>query len=179
MKQKDLFTAVLSVAAAALIVLGVRAGTAGLAAQNAQAELNTALAFLLPESKTFSQEVYDGTDEAIRAVYKGETGYVVETCTAGYAGDIVLLVGVDNDGTVTGLTVRQMEETWGLGARALTDADFLIQFLGTNGSAEVGTNVDALTGATVSSKAIARGVNAAVGFVTGADTSSSATTWGG
>ena len=74
MKQKDLFTAVLSVAAAALIVLGVRAGTAGLAAQNAQAELNTALAFLLPESKTFSQEVYDGTDEAIRAVYKGETG---------------------------------------------------------------------------------------------------------
>lgn len=179
MKQKDLFTAALSVAAAALIVLGVRAGTAGLAAQNAQAELNAALAFLLPESTTFSQEVYGGTDEAIQAVYKGETGYVVETCTAGYAGDIVLLVGVDNDGTVTGLTVRQMEETWGLGARALTDAEFLIQFLGTDGSAEIGTNVDALTGATVSSKAIARGVNAAVGFVTGADTSSSATTWGG
>ena len=75
--------------------------------------------------------------------------------------------------------VRQTEETWGLGARALTDADFLIQFLGTDGTAEVGGNVDAITGATVTSKAITRGVNAAVGFVTGADTSSSATTWGG
>ena len=179
MKQKNLFIAVLSVAAAALVVLGVRTGTAGLAAQNAQAELDAAMAFLLPESKTVTPEPYDGEDDAIRAVYKGETGYVVETRTAGYAGDIVLLVGVDNDGTVTGLTVRQMEETWGLGSRALTDADFLIQFLGTDGGAEIGSNVDAITGATVSSKAIARGVNAAVGFVTGADTSSSATTWGG
>ena len=179
MKQKDLFTTALSVAAAAVVVLGVRAGTAGLAAQNAQAELDAAIAFLLPESTTFTPEAYDGTDEAIRAVYKGQTGYVVETCVDGYVGDVVLLVGVDNDGTVTGLTVRQMEETWGLGARALTDIDFLIQFLGTNGSAEVGSGIDALTGATVTSKAVARGVNAAVGFVTGADTSSSATTWGG
>lgn len=179
MKQKDLFTAALSVAAAAVIVLGVHAGTAGLAQQNAQAELDNTIAFLLPESTTFSPEPYDGTDEAIQAVYKGETGYVVETKVDGYVGDIVLLVGVDNDGTVTGLTVRQMEETWGLGSGALTDADFLIQFLGTDGSAEVGNGIDALTGATVTSKAVARGVNAAVGFVTGADTSSSATTWGG
>ncbi len=67
MKQKDLFTAALSVAAAALIVLGVRAGTVGLAAKNAQAELDAAIAFVLPESKTFSPEPYDGTDEAIRA----------------------------------------------------------------------------------------------------------------
>lgn len=179
MKQKDLFTAALTVAVAAVVVLGVHMGTANLAAQNAQAELDNTIAFLLPESKTFSPEAYDGTDEAIQAVYKGETGYVVQTKVDGYAGDIVLLVGVDNDGTVTGLTVRQMEETWGLGARALTDADFLIQFLGTDGSAEVGSDIDALTGATVTSKAVARGVNAAVGFVTGADTSSSATTWGG
>lgn len=179
MKQKDLFTAALSVAAAAVVVLGVHAGTAGLAERNAQAEWNAAMAFLLPESTTFSPEAYDGTDDAILAVYRGETGYVVETCTSGYVGDVVLLVGVDNDGTVTGLTVRQMEETWGLGAEALTDIDFLIQFLGTDGNAEVGNGIDALTGATVTSKAVVRGVNAAVGFVTGADTSSSATTWGG
>lgn len=113
------------------------------------------------------------------AVYKGETGYVLETKTAGYAGDIYLLVGVDNSGKVTGLTVRDMEETLGLGAQALLDTDFLIQFLGTQGDAQIGEGVDALTGATVTSKAIARGVNAAVGFVTGADTSSGATSWGG
>ena len=47
------------------------------------------------------------------------------------------------------------------------------------GDAEIGTNVDAISGATVTSKAIARSVNSAVGFVTGADTSSAATSWGG
>lgn len=178
-KKKDLWIAALCVAVSAAVVLAVSIATADIAAKNAQAELDAAISFLLPESTTFTPEAYDGTDEAIRAVYKGETGYVVETCTDGYAGEVVLLVGVDNDGTVTGLTVRQMEETWGLGAQALTDTDFLIQFLGTEGDAEVGSTVDAITGATVTSKAVARGVNAAVGFVTGADTSTSATTWGG
>ena len=72
-----------------------------------------------------------------------------------------------------------MEETYGLGGKALKDWEFLAQFLRTEGDAEVGTNVDALTGATVTSKAVARSVNSAVGFVTGADTSSGATSWGG
>jgi electron transport complex protein RnfG len=90
-----------------------------------------------------------------------------------------MLIGVSNEGSVTGLQVRRMEETFGLGAKALTDWEFLAQFLRTDGDAEVGTNVDALTGATVTSKAIARSVNSAVAFVTGADISSGATSWGG
>ena len=40
-------------------------------------------------------------------------------------------------------------------------------------------DVDAITGATVTSKAIVRCVNSAVGYVTGADISSGATSWGG
>ena len=72
-----------------------------------------------------------------------------------------------------------MEETFGLGRNALTDHEFLYQFLNTSGEAEVGTNVDAITGATVTSRAIARSINSAVAVVTGADTASSATTWGG
>ena len=90
-----------------------------------------------------------------------------------------MLIGVSTDGYVTGLQVRKMEETFGLGAEALTDWQFLAQFLRTEGDAEVGTNVDAITGATVTSKAIARSVNSAVAFVTGADVSSGATSWGG
>ena len=90
-----------------------------------------------------------------------------------------MLVGVSTDGTVTGLVVRQMSETHGLGANAVNDADFLAQFLNTAGDAEVGTNVDAISGATVTSKAVTRSVNSAVAFVTGADVSSGATSWGG
>ena len=65
-----------------------------------------------------------------------------------------------------------------MGANALTDWQFLAQFLDTEGDAEVGTNVDAITGATVTSKAITRSVNSAVAFVTGADVGSGATSWG-
>ena len=47
------------------------------------------------------------------------------------------------------------------------------------GEKAVGDNVDALTGATVTSKAVVKAVNSASAFVTGADVSSSATEWGG
>ena len=94
---------------------------------------------------------------------------------------------------------NKAHETYGLGSRILTDHAFLSQFLNQSGSFEIATNgadafsgatgetetagdtvdVDGITGATVTSKAIVRCVNSAVGYVTGADTSSGATSWGG
>ena len=125
------------------------------------------------------KEAYTGEDANIRAVYRGENGYVIATETSGYAGKIAMLIGVSNEGSVTGLQVRNMEETYGLGRKALSDVEFLKQFLRSEGDLEMGTNADALTGATVTSKAIARSVNSAVAFVTGADASTGATSWGG
>lgn len=179
MKNKALVTLIVTILALAAILFGLNAATAQLRAANTQAEFTAKLQQLLPGSTEFTEEPYSGEDTSIRATYKAANGYVVHVVTAGYAGDIELLVGVSNDGHVMGLQVRDMEETWGLGGEALTDWHFLIQFLNTEGDAEVGVNVDALTGATVTSKALARGINSAVGFVTGADTSSGATSWGG
>lgn len=178
MNRKALLRPVVAIAAAALILLGVSRLLAPVAQSNAQAELETAMAALLPGSTSFAQEEYTGEDAAIRAVYKADNGYVIETVTAGYAGDITLLVGVNNEGQVTGLMVRQISETFGLGAKARTDTEFLSQFLGTSGEAAVGDTVDAITGATVTSKAVTKAVNAAAAFVTGADVSSGATEWG-
>ena len=143
-----------------------------------QQELNEKMLALLPGSESFQQEEYPGDDSNVRAVYKAQNGYVVLTATQGYVDQIAVLVGVSNEGKVTGLQVRSSKETAGLGGQALTDWEFLRQFLNTDGSAAVGETVDALAGATVTSKAIARCVNSAVGFVTGADTSSGATSWG-
>ena len=143
-----------------------------------QQELNEKMLTLLPGSESFQQEEYTGDDSNVRAVYKAQNGYVVLTATQGYVDQIAVLVGVSNEGKVTGLQVRSSKETAGLGGQALTDWEFLRQFLNTDGSAAVGETVDALAGATVTSKAIARCVNSAVGFVTGADTSSGATSWG-
>ena len=164
---------------AAVVLLGVYNLTLPTAQANMEAELQAKMTQLLPGSTNFVAETYTGDDSNISYVYKGETGYVIGTSTAGYAGTIQMLVGVSNEGSVTGLQVRQMEETYGLGANALTDWQFLAQFLRTQGDAAVGEDIDAITGATVTSKAITRSVNSAVAFVTGTDVDSGATSWGG
>ena len=177
--MRKILVPIVAVLLAAVILLGLYNGLLGVRQANMEKELQAKMESLLPGSTTFTIEEYTGEDANIHYVYKGETGYVVATQTYGYAGYIQMLIGVHNDGYVTGLQVRNMEETYGLGAEALSDWEFLAQFLRNEGDAEVGTNIDAITGATVTSKAIARSVNSAVGFVTGADTSSAATSWGG
>ena len=177
--MRKIFVPILTIVLAAVILLGMYNGLLGIRQANEEKELQAKMETILPGSTTFTPEEYTGEDANIMAVYKGETGYVVETQTYGYAGNIAMLIGVSNDGYVTGLQVRDMEETYGLGAEALSDWEFLAQFLRNEGDAEVGTNIDAISGATVTSKAIARSVNSAVAVVTGADAASAATTWGG
>lgn len=192
---------IITILAAALILFGASWGLKGVAARNAQAEHLQIMQTVLPGSTEFTLEPYAGDDANIRSVHKAENGFVIETVTYGYAGDITMLVGVSKEGRVTGLVVRELSETYGLGAEALTDHEFLAQFLngdgefsisagsadafssatGTTETADPGSalEVDALTGATVTSKAIVRSVNSAIAYVTGADVSSGATSWGG
>ena len=174
-----IFIPIAAVLLAAALLLGAYNLTLGIRQENQQLELQQKMETILPGSSTFTPEAYTGEDANIAYVYKGETGYVIGTVTAGYAGPIHMLIGVSSDGAVTGLQVRQMEETFGLGGEALTDWQFLAQFLGTQGDAAVGENIDAISGATVTSKAITRCVNSAVAFVTGTDVDSGATSWGG
>ena len=191
---------VIAILAAALILFGASYGLQGVAAKNAQEEHLWLMQTLLPGSESFTVEPYSGEDANIRSVHKAENGYVIETVTYGYAGEITMVIGVSNDGKVTGLVVRDAHETMGLGNRILTDHVFLSQFLNESGSFTVGTTgadafsgataesaadageevtVDGISGATVSSKAVARCVNSAVAYVTGADAVSAATSWGG
>lgn len=198
--KKPILLPILTIIVCAAILLGASVGLNGIAAANAQKDHLTLMQTLLPGSESFSVEPYSGEDANIVSVHKGENGFVVETVTYGYAGNITMFVGVSNDGKVTGLVVRDLSETYGLGKEALTDHVFLSQFLNSAGTFEVATSgadafsgatgeaepvegdtvaVDALTGATVTSKAIVRAVNSAVAYVTGADTASAATSWGG
>ena len=180
----------------AAILFCVSSGLSDVRAKNIQDEHVYMMRTLLPGSEDFVIEPYTGDDANIRSVHKAENGFVVETATYGYAGEITMMIGVSNEGTVTGLVIRDMSETLGLGRNALTDADFLAQFLNTSGgvtvavgadaissateeTTETEVTVDAVTGATVTSKAIARSVNSAVAVVTGADAASAATSWGG
>ena len=185
----------------AAVLLALTLGLNGVAAANARAKHLELMKTLLPGSESFTTEPCSGEDASIRSVHKGEGGFVIETVTRGYADEITMYVGVSNEGKVTGLVVWEAHETFGLGSRALTDHEFLAQFLNSAGSFEIAASgadafsgatnetplthsdetvsVDAITGATVTSKAVVRCVNSAVAYVTGADASSAATSWGG
>lgn len=177
--KKSILAPILAIVVMAAILLGLNKGFAAKEAALNDQELSIMLHNLLPRSVEFVEEPYTGEDANIQTVYKAENGYVIETLVYGYADNIRMLVGVSNKGNVTGLVVRELNETPGLGGNALFDVDFLAQFLNTSGEAEVGNTVDGMTGATVTSKAVTRSVNSAVAFVTGADVASSATSWGG
>lgn len=177
--MKKLFVSIGTLVLCCVILFGVSTLTQKIAADNARIEKHNMMSTLLPGSMKFKEEAYTGEDANIRAVYRGEGGYVIETAVQGYADEITMLVGVSSEGKVTGLVVRELSETVGLGAKALKDHKFLSQFLNTSEQTEVGTDIDAISGATVTSKAIAKSVNSAVAFVTGADIDSGATAWGG
>lgn len=106
----------------------------------------------------------DAVEEAYEALKGGSTiGYVVKTKTSGYGGDVILLTGINSDGTLAGMRVATQTETPGLGAR-IADDEFTSQFVGKSAASELNLNTDleAVSGATVSSKAATAGVNAAI-----------------
>ncbi len=177
--KKGFLLPVLALLLAFAVVIGVNFSLSFTTRMNGEKEHIYMMETLLPGGKDFVKVLYEGEDANIRSVHKCDAGFVVETATQGYVGEVTMLVGVNKEGKVTGLVVRQMEETFGLGLEALNDTDFLAQFLNKNTELTVGEDVDALTGATVTSKAIARSVYSAVAYVTGADASSGATQWGG
>lgn len=112
------------------------------------------------------QEVeYTGENALVSAVYQaGDAGYVVQVVPSGFGGAIDMMVGVDTSGMVTGVSIVSMAETSGLGANASKE-NFRAQFVGAAGSVAVtkdGGTIEALTGATITSRAVSDGVNAAL-----------------
>lgn len=177
MKLNKWILPVVALLGSAVILFGASTVLEGAGKANRENDRQFVMEHLLPGSTEFTPEAYDGEDANIVGVYKGNDGYVVETKVAGYIDEMTIMVGVNGEGVVTGLVVMDMAETFGLGQHSLDDIDFLSQFLGTNGNVEIGADADAISGATVTSKAVAKAVNSASAYVTGADVSSSATEW--
>ena len=111
--------------------------------------------------------------ENVSALYKavtgGETvGYVAEVTTNGFGGAINMVVGVDVNGIVTGVAVTKDTETANLGTKVTRSQSVLDRFIGLGGTITVNSGAnrfDGVTGATVSSKAVAAGVNIALAAV--------------
>jgi electron transport complex protein RnfG len=107
--------------------------------------------------------------DLVSKVYASDTGYAVQVTPGGFDNTITMMVGVDKAGNVLGIDIISHTETAGLGA--VSDADtpagiaFREQFIGAAGSVSVkkdGGQMDAITGATITSRAVCAGVNAAL-----------------
>ena len=138
-----------------------------------------------PENSTFSEALEITGDmtaaassagatvtEAYEAQAGGSTiGYALKVVASGSQGNIEMMVGVDTEGVVTGVSIVKNSETSGIGSKVMTNqptakgVGVLDQFEGKTAAdapLNVGTNVDAISGATVSSKGVTTGVNAAL-----------------
>ena len=96
----------------------------------------------------------------------GDTiGYAFKVTASGSQGNIVMIVGVDTDLTVTGVSIVNNSETKGIGSNVANDT-FLAQFNGMDGTQNIvmGEGYDAYSGATISSKALFAAINDCVNY---------------
>ena len=102
-----------------------------------------------------------------------EAGYVLKISASGSQGSIVMMVGVDANKAITGISVVSHAETSGIGTKVVGNdlnaagEPVLDQFIGLSGAGSlvVGSNITPITGATVSTKGITTGANAALAAV--------------
>ena len=114
-------------------------------------------------------EELDSLDEAQKAVDAEELDGVTVTDANGYGGDIKMTVGIDSTGTITGLEILDISETAGLGMKA-KEASFREQFKGikadkityTKNGKSADNEIDAISSATITTKAVTGGVNGAL-----------------
>ena len=167
-------TLFLITAVVAALLACVNAVTAPVIEELNAAKTQEAISAVLPGG--FDTEITDFTDESgiVSKVYQGANGYAVEVGPGGFDNTITMMVGVDNEGKVLGISVVSHTETAGLGAVSAAGTPkgiaFRDQFVGQTGSVSVtkdGGTKDAITGATITSRAISVGVNAALDCVAG------------
>lgn len=124
---------------------------------------------VLASADEFSDTLTVSADGKDYTYYEGTAsgdtiGYVFKTSAKGYGGDIDLMVGIDTSGKVTGVSILSISETAGLGMNAKNES-FINQYTGKSGTIGVSKNgasdteIQALTGATITSKAVTSAVN--------------------
>lgn len=147
-----------------------------------QRELTNQLArqAVLPEATSFEPVEADqlatvqGNEPMIMEVFKGLkdgnlVGYVIKTAPTGFGGTVEVTTGISAEGTVSGVRIGTHAETPGLGANA-TLPSFYEQYNGMSAAQELGvsktaksdTEIMAITGSTITSRAVTDGVNSSI-----------------
>jgi electron transport complex protein RnfG len=131
-------------------------------------EEEAARRFLLPAAAAFERQTRPGL-EYYEGRRDGKTvGYCLSVVGHGYSGFVRLMVGIDPEGKIAGLRVLEHQETPGLGARIAetrpgeSEPWFLAKFRGLPGRSLELKDIQAITGATITSRAVVRAVREGV-----------------
>ena len=142
--------------------------TAPAIAQSLEKKTQEAIELVLPGGGT---EItgFDSQNGMVTKVYQGQNGYAVQVEPIGFDGPITMMVGVGNDSKIQGISIISHTESAGLGAVAADKGPkgqaFRDQLIGQSGSVAVSKDdgtIDSITGATITSRAVCDGVNAAL-----------------
>lgn len=143
--------------------------TSAIIVEREKREQDAARIELLSEGDSFAEVKLDeakAKELNIIDMYAADNGagYVVQTTASGYGGPITVMTGIRADGTVEKVKVLSSSETPGVGKKT-EEESFLGQFADKSGTLAVGSDITAVSGATVSSKAMVAAVNSAVAAV--------------
>lgn len=172
---KDIFLPTIVLFLVCLIVTALLAGTNMITkdtiAEQQRLKTATLCAQVLPSATDFEELPLEDGSTYYQGASDGTTaGYVFTTESKGYGGTIQVLTGIDNDGNVTGVAILSHNETPGLGANATKDS-YLDQYQQAgpdNGFSVIKSGekadgqIDAITGATITSRAVTDAVNVAL-----------------
>lgn len=119
---------------------------------------------VLPDATTF--EAVESATSGVQAAVKADTGWVIQASAKGFGGQVPVIVGLDADGAIVGVSFPENSETPGYGAQLYEEgnesaAALAASLVGKSGEVAIG-DVDAISGATISSKAVVEAVNTAL-----------------
>lgn len=119
---------------------------------------------VLPDATTF--EAVESATSGVQAAVKADTGWVIQASAKGFGGQVPVIVGLDADGAIVGVSFPKNSETDGFGAKLYQEgneeaAALAASLVGKSGEVAIG-DVDAISGATISSKAVVEAVNTAL-----------------
>lgn len=118
---------------------------------------------IMPGADSFNKKSMEGVEYF--EAKKGDSiiGYCVEAAFKGYKGSIRMIAGIDPNGVIQDVEILENNEMPGFGTR-INERSFLGQFKGKSAdTVSVGKNIDAVTGATISSKAMTDAMDKTVG----------------
>ena len=152
-----------------IVVTGALAATNGMTAPIIEAATLAAQEAtrteLLPDAQGF--EKVEGIDVAnVSDVYRttNDVGVVITSSAKGYGGDVVVMTAITPDGNIKQIKVTEQSETKGIGSNVVSTPSYWERYEGVSAAQALVLNqdIDAYSGATISSRAVLTAVNSAI-----------------